>query len=1337
VLTFRALAAGALSEAAAYTAHLLEKTLPDDQMKMAEYYARTSGVDEALAAGMGALPTVRADLDPRLSLALGIKAGAVLSEKELGAILSGRRADATPLPGKKQPRRVETKAGQERFKVSGMDLCLSAPKSVSVAWAFAETDAERNSILQAHQDARDATLKYIEQEIGGRIGAGGKQIASEARMAWIAIDHFTARATIDITRPDPVTGVMGTELYTLAPNTPGDMQLHTHCIVPNITVTADGRFVALNTMKFHGRKKEFGAVYQAFLAANLRKAGIEVDLCERTLMAKLPIIPEFVCDEFSKRTGDAEASAREAAKIFGKDWDTMPIEAKVNMLKGGAHKTRRAKADDLANFAAWFQQAKDMGWHHKSAVLYGPPSPVENRLGKALATALPLVADLFWQRAVIYGSEARLQAVRGLIRWGMETTAEIGMLTKRMVTDGVQQNGRWTRLKYAESELGVKITTELHIEQEAELVELARAAAADTARALSSKQIAAAIARKGLKFEGPHGEKQRAGLERLGTGGELAVLIGVAGSGKSTLLSPLVEAWHAEGREVFGLALAWRQAGDLRGAGIKPIKVRALQNFLTGVHDGWTKVSANSVVVVDELGQIGTRQLLELLQLQKLHKFKIVAVGDDRQCQAIEAGAVIDLLRRALGPEAIPEILTTVRQRSGREREIATKFREGTTEAVTAALDMKRADETAELCEGGYREAVDRIAQIAMERRAECDSVSISALTNADALAISRAIRARRVAAGEISSHQTTITATDGTDVYQLSLAAGDRVRLFKRTRGVFICGGRKKDAQVGNNGSVVEIVAVREDGIDVKGQSGKTAFVAWSALRDESERIMLTLGDCLTIDSAQGLTSDEHIAAFPGGTRNVQAFKAYVSASRHRISSWMVVSKGEEMREIALRRPLGITDKITDENIWTNVARNLARQEIKETATAFMERAAATANASVHTFQAGMRKMEARAAKKKPRSHLKENVRRKDVVQNLSAIVGQISTQAGELQKERNMPTRIKVSEHDARVQFADFLRSAGFDLRGHDPIMNGQWHNVPLLGQKGRDKAGGYIGYMDNHPAGAIHNHRTDERRTWKADGEKVRISQQEADRLASAQKALSNERKRAEAAKHKAGGEKARAMFAKSKPADPNHPYLKRKGVGVHGIRQIGANLVVPLVDLVTGTIENLQFITPNGVKRPIKGARKQGLSHILGEPAAGKQIGLAEGYSTAASVHEVLGIPVAMAIDAGNLMAVATSIRARYLTSSILIAADNDVGLTRREAPLPNVGLEKAQSAAAAIGASISMPQSNGASLDWNDHSQTHGVAATAAAIRHNERPFSPTPSFSLTTQRLTF
>ena len=200
-------------------------------------------------------------------------------------------------------------------------------------------------------------------------------------------------------------------------------------------------------------------------------------------------------------------------------------------------------------------------------------------------------------------------------------------------------------------------------------------------------------------------------VTNLGAGGRLGVAIGVAGAGKSTALAPLVEAWKADGREVFGITLAWRQAADLKSAGIA--ERASVAAFLKRVETERYVLGRNSVVVVDEVGLIGTRQMLDLVRLQQKTGMQIVMVGDPKQCQSIEAGPVIELLRRAIGDEAIPQILTSIRQKTEREREITSLFGAG---RAVEALEMKQQDGTAELVAGGRQATVQRVARLWRER---------------------------------------------------------------------------------------------------------------------------------------------------------------------------------------------------------------------------------------------------------------------------------------------------------------------------------------------------------------------------------------------------------------------------------------------------------------------------------------------------------------------------------------------------------------------------------------------------------------------------------------------
>ena len=132
------------------------------------------------------------------------------------------------------------------------------------------------------------------------------------------------------------------------------------------------------------------------------------------------------------------------------------------------------------------------------------------------------------------------------------------------------------------------------------------------------------------------------------------------------------------------------------------------------------------------------------MQLRASHgRFRVLAVGDPRQCASVAAGPVIELLRQALGVEAIPEIHSTVRQREQLERETTGLFREG---RAAEALARKRADGTAQLVPGGPEAVAEALADLWWERHVlhagdPRYSLSVSAPTNVDALMVAGAIR--------------------------------------------------------------------------------------------------------------------------------------------------------------------------------------------------------------------------------------------------------------------------------------------------------------------------------------------------------------------------------------------------------------------------------------------------------------------------------------------------------------------------------------------------------------------------------------------------------------------
>jgi putative DNA primase/helicase len=150
-----------------------------------------------------------------------------------------------------------------------------------------------------------------------------------------------------------------------------------------------------------------------------------------------------------------------------------------------------------------------------------------------------------------------------------------------------------------------------------------------------------------------------------------------------------------------------------------------------------------------------------------------------------------------------------------------------------------------------------------------------------------------------------------------------------------------------------------------------------------------------------------------------------------------------------------------------------------------------------------------------------------------------------------------------------------------------------------------------------------------------------------------------------------------------------YIARKGVQGYGVRyETSGAVLVPLRDAV-GTLWNLQTILPNKPaqgtdKLFMRGGRKSGLWHMVGvavDSAAPAMVLIAEGYATAASLHEATGYPVACAFDAGNLKAVAITIRAAYPGAALVLCGDDDHDTLASTGSNP--GKEKATAAAQAV------------------------------------------------------
>lgn len=294
------------------------------------------------------------------------------------------------------------------------------------------------------------------------------------------------------------------------------------------------------------------------------------------------------------------------------------------------------------------------------------------------------------------------------------------------------------------------------------------------------------------------------------------------------------------------------------------------------------------------------------------------------------------------------------------------------------------------------------------------------------------------------------------------------------------------------------------------------------------------------------------------------------------------------------------------------------------------------------------------------------------------------------------------------AALQFRDAIHSAG--LIAPDTIeADGKLHRFASNGKQG-DDAGWYALHEDGIPAGSFGDWRTGISQTWRADiGRQLTSAELAADKARI--QAMKRQRDEDQALRYAEAASRAKAILEAATPAPADHAYLVKKGIQAHGARLHKNALVIPM--RADGGLHSLQFIGADGEKRFLTGGRVAGCYFSIGNTQGAAALCIAEGFATGASVHEATGHPVAVTFTAGNLLAVAKAMRAKFPDLKIILCGDFDKS---------GAGQKAATEAAQSIGGLVALPDFTAEELaaekppsDWNDYAQLHGLEAVRLAI----------------------
>lgn len=510
-----------------------------------------------------------------------------------------------------------------RADLPGLDLTLSAPKSVSLVWGLGD-EATADTVVACHERAVGAAITYLERHACQvRRGHAGAETATGGGFIAAGFRHRTSRL--------------------------GDPALHTHVLVANLTRGEDGRWTALDARQLYRHARPAGFVYQAVLRYELaRSTGLLFEEVEQG-HADVAGIPTAMRREFSGRRGQIlDQLERHGARS-------------AEAAQAATLETRPPKSEHVPEVQlrdGWATRAEPFGVSIEELPTVVRTPSVDVAVDEI--ASLVTEADATFERRDVVRVIAQ-NATQGASLDDIEDGADAFLSSTQAIS---LAPGLWT-------------TPEILA------IERRTVGLALRSRDSGRPTVANEVVERSLGARPSLGVDQvRAVRELTASGDAVSVLIGPAGTGKTFCLDAARDAWEASGHRVIGVSLAARAAAQLElGAGIPS---QTADRLLVGLASGRHRLDDNTVLVVDEAGMLGTRRLAALVAEADAADAKVVLVGDPRQLPEIDAGGLFSSLASRLGHA---ELTRNRRQRDPQERAAVHELRHGQVERAVARLE--------------------------------------------------------------------------------------------------------------------------------------------------------------------------------------------------------------------------------------------------------------------------------------------------------------------------------------------------------------------------------------------------------------------------------------------------------------------------------------------------------------------------------------------------------------------------------------------------------------------------------------------------------------------------
>ena len=590
------------------------------------------------------------------------------------------------------------------------DFTLSPPKSVSIA-ALAGGD-ER--IIEAHGRAVFTAMGELEQFASTRVRRGGSFSDRETgNVAGAIFHHDTSRAL--------------------------DPHLHSHCILFNATHDAvEGRWKALQNYGMLRAQKYVENVYYHELARALIGFGYEIENHRRGDF-ELKGMSSTLRDKFSKRHAEIDEKAR---MLLAKQ----PEKASGNVAdirEHIAHDERSRKIKNVGReklLGLWKQQMTKGELAELGRLVAENGRRSKAQTHDAAAALSWAEAHLFDRRSVVNDHELWRHALEFARGSEMEIAALKSLTAKRdYLRDESQPR---------------KLTTREVLGREWDILHVARDGAGRH-QPFNAKHVAADSL----------DEEQRTAVRHILRSTDFLTLFrGAAGTGKSFALREVLRGLESAGHVVHVIAPQRQQVIDLESAGFTG--AQTVSEFLTR-----KSMLPGGVVIVDETGQLGAKQMQALLSCVKENGGRIICSGDTRQHGAVEASDALRAIEKYSGLKAAE--LTAIRRqdptraKSSEERSFIEQYKKAVQEASAglAAESFERLEKQGAVVECKIGEQQERLAShyLALARNGE--STVVVAQTWSEIRKVNESVRDALKRAGLIGAQEHAITALEAVDL--------------------------------------------------------------------------------------------------------------------------------------------------------------------------------------------------------------------------------------------------------------------------------------------------------------------------------------------------------------------------------------------------------------------------------------------------------------------------------------------------------------------------------------------------------------------------------------------